>query len=199
MFDFYHETAREEGYESGTQNIGYMVKIHVEETEEKAEEVARKFLSGVANPEITGNVGEQAVKAKPWLQALPGHSSRRVIQKRIELLGAQAASGPDSRGATIFAPYEQQVEGMSIIAGTPDSVLPKIRTVLEALRPGTLIVWDGDGAMTHDDQMRSLKLLGEEVLPAIREIGTELDLFGPYEVNPATGERISAAQPLAAG
>ena len=44
--------------------------------------------------------------------------------------------------------------------------------------------------MTHEDQMRSLRLMGEEVLPAVREIGKELKLFGPFEVDPATSERL---------
>ena len=70
-------------------------------------------------------------------------------------------------------------------------MLPKIRRVLEEVRPGSLIFWDGDGAMSHEDQMRSLKLMGEEVLPAVREIGKELDLFSPFEVDPATGERLA--------
>jgi uncharacterized protein YukE len=84
------------------------------------------------------------------------------------------------------------VENLSIIAGTPKSVLPKIRHVLEELRPGSLVLWDGDGAMDHEDQMRSLKLMGEEVLPAVREIGKELELFSPFEVSPTTGEHMTA-------
>ena len=44
--------------------------------------------------------------------------------------------------------------------------------------------------MTHDDAMRSLRLMGEEVIPAIRDMATELDLPGPFEVNPATGKRL---------
>jgi hypothetical protein len=68
--------------------------------------------------------------------------------------------------------------------------LPKIRHVLETLRPGSIFFWDGDGAMDHDDAMRSLRLFGEEVIPAVREIGKELDLYSPYEVDPATGEKL---------
>ena len=86
---------------------------------------------------------------------------------------------------------------MSIVTGTPKTVLPKIRQVLEYLRPGSIFFWDGDGAMTHDDQMRSLRLMGEEVLPAVREMGKELELFSPYEVDPATGQPVE--EPAAAG
>jgi len=87
-------------------------------------------------------------------------------------------------------PYEQQIADHTIICGTPKTVIPKIRHVLEYIRPGSIFFWDGDGAMTHDDAMRSLRLMGEEVIPAVREIAKELELPGPFEVDPATGKSI---------
>ena len=60
--------------------------------------------------------------------------------------------------------------------------------MLEYLRPGSIFFWDGDGAMNHDDAMRSLRLMGQEVIPAVKEIADELDLPGPFEVDPATGQ-----------
>ena len=44
--------------------------------------------------------------------------------------------------------------------------------------------------MTHDDQMRSLRLMGEEVIPAVREIADGLELKSPFEVSPETGESL---------
>jgi len=35
--------------------------------------------------------------------------------------------------------------------------------------------------MSHQDTMTSLRLLGQEVLPAVREMGKELGLTGPDE------------------
>ena len=49
--------------------------------------------------------------------------------------------------------------------------------------------------MSHDDAMRSMRLAGEEVLPAIREFAQELDLPGPFEVDPATNQPVAAATP----
>ena len=89
-------------------------------------------------------------------------------------------------------PYEQQIADYTIISGTPKTVLPKIRHVLEYVRPGSIFFWDGDGAMTHEDSMRSLRLMGQEVIPAVREMGKELELFGPFEVDPVTGKRLEA-------
>jgi alkanesulfonate monooxygenase SsuD/methylene tetrahydromethanopterin reductase-like flavin-dependent oxidoreductase (luciferase family) len=181
-FQLYHDTAKENGYESGTQNLAYLFKVHVDETEEKADEVARKFLSGVSNPFLSGNEGQ----VNPAIMGLPGHTSR--TSNRLQA----AKFGPTGRFGTNRRPYEDQVKDLTIISGTPKTVIPKIKHVLEYLRPGSIFFWDGDGAMTHEDQMRSLRLMGEEVIPAVKEIGKELELFSSFEVDPATGKKISA-------
>ena len=71
-FQLYHDTAAEEGYESGTQNVAYLWKVHVDETEELAEAAGRKYLSGVSNPFLAGNEGA----VNPAIMNLPGHTSR---------------------------------------------------------------------------------------------------------------------------
>ena len=181
-FQLYHDTAAEEGYESGTQNLGYLFRVHVDETEELAEETGRKYVQGPSNPFLTGNEGT----LNPALLNLPGLTSRKRV------LATQKVTTAARGGQTRTRSFEEQLEVYSIITGTPDTVVPKIRHVLEYLRPGNIIFWDGDGAMTHDDQMRSLRLMGDEVLPAVREMGKELELYGTNEVDPATGEPVGA-------
>ncbi len=184
-FQLYNDTAAEVGYESGTQHVAYLWKVHVDETEEKADEVGRKYLSGVSNPFLTGNEGN----VNPALLSLPGHTSR--TSRKL----AASAFGPAGRFGTNRRPYEDQVADYTITSGTPKTVLPKIRHVLETLRPGSILFWDGDGSMTHDDQMRSLKLMGEEIIPAVRVMGKELYLKGPFEASPFDGQPV-AAEPV---
>ena len=174
-FQLYHDTAAEEGYESGTQNVAYLWKVHVDETEELAEAAGRKYLSGVSNPFLAGNEGA----VNPAIMNLPGHTSR--TSRKL----AATAFGPAGRFGTNRRPYEDQIQDYTIISGTPKTILPKIRHVLEYIR-------DGDGAMTHEDQMRSLRLMGEEVIPAVREMGKELELFSPFEVDPGTGKPLTS-------
>ena len=180
-FQVYHDTAKEEGYEAGPQNFGYLWKVHVDETEELAEETARKFVQGPSNPFLAGNEGT----ANPALMSLPGLTSRRRVLPTQQVATA-------NRGGQLSRSFEEQVEDYTIIYGTPDTVIPKIKHVLEYLRPGSVFFWDGDGAMTHDDQMRSLRLMGSDVLPAVREIADELELSSPFDISPKTGEQLPA-------
>jgi hypothetical protein len=38
-----------------------------------------------------------------------------------------------------------------------------------------------------------LRLMGEEVIPAVREMAKDLELAGPFEVDPATGKPIEGS------
>jgi alkanesulfonate monooxygenase SsuD/methylene tetrahydromethanopterin reductase-like flavin-dependent oxidoreductase (luciferase family) len=177
-FDYYKQVAAENGYESGTHHVADMVKLHVDDTEELAEATARKFLSGVSNPFLTGNEGV----VKPWLMNLPGLNPR-TKDSRMPVAQSLAAG----RGGIGRLGFEEQVKQYQIIYGTPKTVIPKVRHVLEYLRPGSIFFWDGDGGMTHDDQMRSLRLFGQEVIPATRAMGKELALVSPFEVDDGVG------------
>ena len=196
-FEYYAEVAREEGYEAGSQHRGYLFKVHVDETEELAYETAQKYVEGPPNPFLEGNQGV----VRSFLQNLPGLTSRtHLLPTSLNRAAAIARGRLESEdgaprkeilsAAGFQGTYDEQLERYTIITGTPKTVIPKIRHVLEYLRPGTIFFWDGDGAMSHEDQMRSLKLFGEEVIPAVREIGEELELRGPYEVDPATNEPV---------
>jgi len=182
-FQLYHDTAAEEGYESGPQNLGYLWKVHVDETEELAEATGRKYVQGPSNPFLAGNEGT----VNPALVNLPGLTSRRRVLP-TQAVATAARGGGGGVAGVLGRPYEQQIADRTIICGTPKTVIPKIREVLEYVRPGSIFFWDGDGAMTHDDAMRSLRLMGEEVIPAVREIAKELDLPSPFEVDPATNK-----------
>jgi hypothetical protein len=70
-----------------------------------------------------------------------------------------------------------------IIAGTPKQVIAKLRILLEETRPGILGIWGNDGTVTNEDAKTCIRLLGQEVFPALREMAKELDLKSPFETN----------------
>ena len=66
--------------------------------------------------------------------------------------------------------YEELQEINTVVVGTPETVTRKLKTLVEALNPGYLILTGIDGPIPHKDMMRSLELLGKEVVPALHEV-----------------------------
>jgi hypothetical protein len=44
-------------------------------------------------------------------------------------------------------------------------------------------LWGNDGSVSNEDARTCIRLLGREVMPAMREIGKELGLKDPFETN----------------
>lgn len=210
-FDVYREEARKNGFEAGTQHMGYMFKVHVDETEELAYETGRKMIEGAGNLFLDGSNG----KANPYAQNLPGINTRGSgnqlpTAQYVNVRSARGVSTPEGvKPMTERGPAKTQEEHdarrreifdgvlarYACVVGTPDSVLPKIRHVLETIRPGSVIFWHGDGDFTHEDTMRGLRLMGEYVVPEVRQMAKELELYSPFEVDPATN--LPVPQPVA--
>jgi hypothetical protein len=63
------------------------------------------------------------------------------------------------------------------------------------MRPGIFGLWYFHGPISQHDRKTCLRLLGQEVLPAMREMAKELDLPSPFERKvgsrplPASGKR----------
>jgi alkanesulfonate monooxygenase SsuD/methylene tetrahydromethanopterin reductase-like flavin-dependent oxidoreductase (luciferase family) len=164
----YDKAAEAVGYTPGPEQRGYLQRVHVAETEEKALENARQFMW--MQGEFTG-------LAHPVWSSPSGYFSPERRREFVEFAVGRAAS-PRGR-----ASFEEQVENLQIIAGTPKTVIPKLKTILEATRPGIMALWGNDGGVSHEDSKTCIRLLGQEVLPAMREIGKELGLNSPFEAN----------------
>ncbi len=162
IWEIYDEAAKRVGYKSGPENRGYLIRCHVAETEEKAIENAREFL---------WMQGEFLGLAHPVWANPSGYGSPATRRQRLEAR------------KRVIPSFEQQLEMMQIIAGTPEQVVKKLRILLEGTRPSILALWGNDGMVNHEDSMTCIRLLGQEVMPALREIGKELELFSPIELD----------------
>ncbi|HEY0418086.1 MAG TPA: hypothetical protein VGC80_01065, partial [Acetobacteraceae bacterium] len=77
--------------------------------------------------------------------------------------------------------FEEQLDSTQIIAGTPDQVIPKLKYIMEQTRPGIMAFWANDGSVSPEDTRTCIRLLGQEVMPALREYGAQLGLDSPFE------------------
>ena len=89
-FAYYDEVAAEAGFEAGTEHRGYLFKVHVDETEELAEEAGRKYVQGPSNPFLEGNQGI----VRPFIQNLPGLTQRNNLLPTMKSFAAAASPRP---------------------------------------------------------------------------------------------------------
>lgn len=90
----------------------------------------------------------------------PGYQSRTA-----SALSQRRVGGPDQRRT-----YADLQEVGAIVVGSPTTVLRKLTTTLEQLSPGYLILIGSDGNLPHPVVLRSLTLLGQEVIPALHTV-----------------------------
>ncbi len=129
---------------AGPENFGYLIRVHVQDTEEKALQNARQFMwmqgefTGLAHP----------VWANPSGYFSP--SGRRGF---VEFAVGRAKN---PRGNPTF---EEQVADTMIIAGTPDQVIERLKYLVEQTRPGIMGIWANDGTVSKEDRRRCIELL----------------------------------------
>ena len=157
----YIDTAREVGFKAGPEHYGYLVKVLVADTDEKAQEIGRHFMW----------IDKHRMKGPVEHNDPPGYQSREAVKIMASLPGA-SGSGGRSRDLT----YEDQQELNTLIVGSPQTVIRKLTGIMDKLSPGYLLVFGNDGRMPHKDVMRSIELMGKEVIPALHEIKLH-----PYE------------------
>ena len=163
IWGIYDKAAASVGYEAGPEQRGYLIRCHVADTEEKALQNGREFM---------WMLGEFTGLGHPVWFSPPGYSSAESRRRRAE---SQISRGAD--------PFEAQLADRRIIAGTPDQVIASLRPILEETRPSIVALWGNDGKVDHADSMDCIRLMGQEVMPALREIGEELGLNSPFDLD----------------
>jgi alkanesulfonate monooxygenase SsuD/methylene tetrahydromethanopterin reductase-like flavin-dependent oxidoreductase (luciferase family) len=193
LWDAYADRAAELGYQAGPENFGYVIPTVVADTREKADELGRSFVFG----------GGQNSFAAPAFAAPPGYNSEAALQRlasaykeggtlngvHIDKLmgdGTKPASelGRDAVQAKMTAAYERGKSRMALIVGTPEEVVKRARIIMEVLRPGILSFFGPLSSVSPEDRLRNIELLGNVVVPELREYAKELDLPGPFEAKP---------------
>jgi len=57
---------------------------------------------------------------------------------------------------------------LQIVSGNPDTVIKKLQHIMDIVDPGYMVLWGREGPMSHQVAMRSIDLLGQEVIPALK-------------------------------
>lgn len=204
LWDLYADEAARHGYQAGPENFGYLIPTFVAETEEKAQELGKGFVYGggqnaFSRPEFTLPPGYNSKGAVRMLARQPGGSWLGVSPDKLRQAQAdeeRATVDYDDVRRKLASSFQKSQRNFQVICGTPKSVLPKIKMMLQILRPGIFIFFNVQGPVSNQDRMTSMRLLAEEVSPAIREYAKELDLPDPYEREPGIMKAYAGAHRL---
>ncbi len=181
VWRLYDETAEKCGYQGGPEYRGYLLRVRVDETEEKAMRNVREFMwmqgefTGLTHPvwaAPSGYLGEWA--RRPMAELRAGYR-QKAKHERVTL--------------------EDQLRNLTLIAGNPKQVVEKLRIYMEETRPSIVALWGNDGRINHEDSMNYIRLMGQEVLPALREIGKELGLNSPFDLNTPVSRAYADVKP----
>ena len=171
IWDLYDQTARAVGYEPGPETKGYELRVHVQDTEEKAIAAAQHYMW--MQGEFTG------VTHPVWHNP-SGYGSPTWRRQFVEMANGRRKNVANvGKDVTI----QDLMRAGNVIVGTPDQVIEGLKRVLDELRPGILNIWCNDGRVSHETGMRCIELMGQEVLPVIRRYADELGLNSPFDID----------------
>jgi alkanesulfonate monooxygenase SsuD/methylene tetrahydromethanopterin reductase-like flavin-dependent oxidoreductase (luciferase family) len=242
LWNFYRDAAAKQGYQVGPENFGYLQKVYVAETDEKAREIAKfdmfggagigyslfgrpqfMFPPGYNSKAATARIATQfsdpeSSEGSPWASLggagngaakTNGGSNQESARENVSSaqVDHRSAVWQDREKSLDVAAVRKQVldafpqveHSMQVICGTPDTVIKKLRVVLECLRPGIFAFWQNDGPISKEDRLNNIRLIAKEVLPAVRQIGKELNLTSPFEVTPGSRPLPPSGKPESVG
>jgi alkanesulfonate monooxygenase SsuD/methylene tetrahydromethanopterin reductase-like flavin-dependent oxidoreductase (luciferase family) len=153
----YREEATRAGWEPSADQILYRTFIVLADTAEEADALEADFLPEQRRFLLNGPTPPPAPGAAPSV------ADQRTVP--TEGNGAGASDPVPDQGPIGFG------LGRLLFAGTPDTVVERIRAFHEMTGVGVLDFVFTGGRMPRAAVRRAIELFGQEVLPRIREIG----------------------------
>ena len=154
----YIDTAKETGFQPGPEHFGYLLRVLCADTDEEAQRIGNHFQW----TEDHRNKGPREHNDPP------GYQSREAVRLQRQLPGVGRFGKKMS--------YQELQDADNVIVGSPKTVTEKLSRIIGRLNPGYLHIYGNEGDMPHEASMRSIELLGKEVIPALHDIKLK-----PYE------------------
>ena len=148
LFQMYRDTAEETGYTATSENFAFMICCHVNDTDEKAQEEAKHFMWRMGHPLR----GPREYWAPPGYLTKAG--TQMTAQRRSRPLGDMS--------------YQELQDAYHLVVGSPSTVIEQLGYIKERLGIGSLLLESQAGRMSHETTMRSIELMGNEVIPALK-------------------------------
>ena len=161
IFDLYDDAAEQEGFSATPENRGFVVRVAVSDTDEQAYEDGKHFY---------WQLGTSFGLSPLHWQTPPGYRSRAAAESKLEA----ARDSVRAAGGAILS-YEEAQATYQVVTGNPDTVIKRLKDIIDVTDPAHLVIWGREGHMPHETAMRSIDLMGQEVIPALKEYRSNRD------------------------
>ena len=163
IYDLYQNTAEEDGWTPTSESRGYAIRVNVADSDEKAYEEGKHFF---------WQLGTSFGITPPHWLAPPGYMTKRAAtsarqQHRDDERQQQDEQRSITPGGTSGS-YEEAHATYQIITGNPDTVIKKLKHAIDLIDPAYLVLWGREGLMSHEVAVRSIDLMCQEVIPAVK-------------------------------
>lgn len=150
LFQMYRTYSTEAGYTPTEDDLAFMICCHVNDTDEKAQEEGKNFMWRMGGPLR----GPKEYWAPPGYLTQAG--AQMTARRQAKPLGQQT--------------YQELQDNYHLVVGSPDTVIKKLAHIKNQLNMGSLLLEAQAGQMSHETTMRSIELMGREVIPALKEM-----------------------------
>jgi alkanesulfonate monooxygenase SsuD/methylene tetrahydromethanopterin reductase-like flavin-dependent oxidoreductase (luciferase family) len=157
--DGYWARVEEFGKDDSPYRAGFAQTIVVAETDEEAERDYREHIDYFYN---------RCLHVYPGFADAPGYRTIKTLKANVTSQMTQAAVGDVTKMS-----WDQLVNDGYVIAGSPDTVVEKMKDLISTLRVGNIFCLLHVGDMPQDKCMRSTRLFAEEVMPKLRNMWPE--------------------------
>lgn len=157
LIRIYTEQARADGWEPGPDRFMVGVPTAVAETFDEAKRVLHEGTQYFFDV----------------LQGGINRAQQLVVQNTRYNAGDRNVRPLDRDQQMKLSSVEDRIERGQVLCGTPDMVVEQIRRMYAELRHGHMNLIIKIGNMPDEFVMRSMRLIGESVLPHVRDLGTE--------------------------
>jgi alkanesulfonate monooxygenase SsuD/methylene tetrahydromethanopterin reductase-like flavin-dependent oxidoreductase (luciferase family) len=161
--DAYYDLIDKAGAEPNPYRVGMTQAVFCAETDEAAEELYSEAVDYFYN---------KCLYIYPGFNDAPGYRSERALEMGMARSSMQqnAFSG---RAPTVT--WKDRVDSGSVIAGSPETVIERLRATATDLRVGHMMLLMQLGNLNRERTMKNIELVGTKVLPHVR------DLWGEWE------------------
>jgi alkanesulfonate monooxygenase SsuD/methylene tetrahydromethanopterin reductase-like flavin-dependent oxidoreductase (luciferase family) len=181
LMDGYWQRVEERGKDLSPYRAGFAQTIVVAESDAEAERDYRQHIDYFYN---------RCLHVYPGFADAPGYRTIKTLKANVTTQMTRQALGDVSKMS-----WDQLVNDGYVIAGSPDTVVERMKELITSLRVGNIFCLIHVGDMPKDKCLRSTKLFAEEVMPRLRDVWPEYaddDRFWIHPIDHAARPAASA-------